>query len=536
MTRTDSFSPLAERVFKSRYSKDGVETWSQTAERVSMNVLGAAHYLPHSPVVKQTADIISSREFLPGGRYLASSGREYHQVQNCLLLRAEDTVESWGDLLDKVAVALMRGAGVGVDYSALRGRGSEVRRTGHKAGGPCALMQAVNEVGRQMKEGERLAAIWAGLIWSHPDIMTFLQLKDWSPELRALKAQDSSIPMRMEYTNVSVILDDEFFTAYHDAHHPLHDHAHFVYWSAVKKMLKTGEPGFSINVGKNAGESLRNACTEITSADSNDVCNLGSINLGRLDDINHFRYLVSAGTRFLLAGTLYSDLPYPEVHEIRDKNRRLGLGLMGIHEWLLKRGYSYRPNLELGKWLEVYTESTSMAHSLAEQWRISAPLKTRAIAPNGTIGLLAETTTGIEPITCVAQVRRWNDRGSWQSEYVVDPTASRLIEAGVSPDEIEDAYSIGFRERLEFQAWVQKYVDHGISSTVNISSPITDKTQVRAYGNILMDYLPQLRGVTVYPDGARTGQPITPVKYEEAVDPEIWADENGSCATGVCAI
>ena len=68
MTRTDSFSPLAERVFKSRYSKDGVETWSQTAERVSMNVLGAAHYLPHSPVVKQTADIISSREFLPGGR------------------------------------------------------------------------------------------------------------------------------------------------------------------------------------------------------------------------------------------------------------------------------------------------------------------------------------------------------------------------------------------------------------------------------------------------------------------------------------
>lgn len=530
---SETMGALAHNIMMGRYSHDGKETWSDIAKRTGENVLGALGFEPDHATTKYVVSLIEQRKFMPGGRYLASSGRDYHQVQNCLLLRAEDSVEGWGDLLNKCAVALMRGAGVGVDYSAIRARGSKVATTGHKAGGPVALMKAVNEVGRQMKEDNRLAAIWAGLSWSHPDIFDFITSKDNSPEIRALKEQDNSLPLPMEYTNISVILDREFFEAYHNDNHIRHRHAKRVYWFTVKRMLKHGEPGFSVNFD-NPRESLRNACTEITSEDDSDICNLGSINIARIGNVVEFRDVVRAATLFLLAGTVYSDLPYDKVREVREKNRRLGLGLMGVHEWLLQRGHQYGPNNQLEEWLEVYRQSTVYAHQFADQFGLSRPVKTRAMAPTGTIGMLAETTTSLQPIMCVAYLRRWKDGDIWQEKYVVDPTAQRRIEAGMDPDDIEDAYKISFATQVDMQAWFQKYVDHGISFTINLPHPVTEENEIKSYGEQLLIKLPQLRGVTVYPDGARSGQPITPVSYDEAVNPEVYQEDQ--CLSGSCNI
>lgn len=518
-------SPFAQSIFDHKYAHqklDGTkENLAEVGQRVATNVFGAAPQLLH--LASEVAELIASRKFLPGGRYLYASGRPFHQVQNCLLLRAEDSREGWANLMQKATMALMTGAGIGVDYSDVRARGSIVGRTGGFSTGPIALMQMVNEAGRGiMQGGSRRSAIWAGLNWKHADVFEFIALKNWTPAVRALKDADYNFPATMDGTNISVLLDDEFFVAMDNPQHALHAHAAEVYWRTVNQMLQTAEPGFSVDIGVNATETLRNACCEITSADDSDICNLGSINLARITSLEEMKRVVEVTTAFLLAGTLYSDVPYDAVADTRTKNRRLGLGLMGIHEWLLQHGKQYGPDAELAQYLEVYATSTEIAHRYADFLGVSRPVKTRAIAPTGTIGIVAETTTGIEPIFCAAFMRRYRDgeRGM-RYQYVLDPTAKRLADAGLDPEQIEDAYSLAEQpeRRIAFQAWVQQYVDHAISSTLNLpswGSAQNNEQTAEAFGRMLLKQLPKMRGITCYPDGCRGGQPLTRVAYTEA--------------------
>lgn len=520
---SDKMSEFAETIMIQKYAqtkKDGSkESWDNIAYRVSKHVMKAVN--APKELTKEIEQMIKDRKFIPGGRYLHSAGLPYHQTQNCLLLRAEDSREGWAELLHKVGMALMTGAGIGIDYSDVRPEGKAIRKTGGVATGPVSLMQMVNEVGRGiMQGGSRRSAIWAGLNWKHADIHKFIHIKDWIPEVRAIKEKDFNHPAPLDGTNISILLDDEFFEAYHNQKHPNHTQAYSVYWAVVKRMLKTGEPGFSIDTGENKNETLRNACTEVTSRDDSDICNLGSINLGRIRDLSDMSRVVELSTAFLLAGTIYSDVPYSKVDQVRTKNRRLGLGLMGIHEWLLINGKKYGPDEELDKYLEIYAKSGNYANKYAREWELSKPVKTRAIAPTGTIGILGETTTGVEPIFCAAYKRRYK-KGFTETDYqfVLDPTAKRLVDKGVDPNVIEDAYSISPERRVAFQAHVQKYVDHAISSTINLQAWGTDannENKVTEFGNMLMKYLPQLRGITVYPEGARSGQPLTPVPYRDA--------------------
>lgn len=848
--------PFAETIMHQKYSQTkqdgGKETWEEIAQRVSKKVLKCIS--PKKSLVDSVEKMIAERKFMPGGRYLYAAGRPFHQVQNCLLLRAEDSREGWADLMQKSTMALMTGAGIGVVYSDVRGEGKPIRKTGGTSTGPLALMQMLNEAGRGiMQGGSRRSAIWAGLHWNHPDVHKFIQIKNWSPEVVAMKEKDYNFPAKMDGTNISVILDDDFFEAYNNEKDPQHSLAQGVYWAVVNQMLKTAEPGFSVDTGANRKENLRNACvsgeteiltrcgyaridslvgkkvdvwngfewsqvepkvtgtdrdmvtvhlssgqslrctpehtfwlstdyrgstksvaakdleigdkmiktqmpivyegrdfadaytqgfvsgdgmddyhhfslydtkymcekrlnvsigsedvargrkyarvlfdklpktfvptewnlssrinwlaglldsdgtelkeggaqigsvdrafllniqkmlttmgvvskvtlgtkagyrplpdgrggtrdylckdayrlligsvqmqdlkalglkcerlafdkqpqrdasqfvkviaveesgredtvycfnepkrhlgcfdgvvtgqcTEVTSEDDSDICNLGSINMAEIKSLEEMKEVVELATTFLLAGTIYSDVPYPRVDQVRRKNRRLGLGLMGLHEWLLKNGKPYGPDKDLEEYLKIYATSTEVAKRIAKELEISAPVKTRAIAPTGTIGIIAETTTGIEPIFCVAYKRRYLKGNVVNYQYVIDPCAQRLIDSGVSPDKIEDAYILAenVERRVEFQHWLQKYVDHSISSTVNLpawGSELNNDNKVREFGNMLMKYLPGLRGITCYPDGARGGQPLTPVKYSTAIKHvgEIFSEQADVC-------
>lgn len=135
------------------------------------------------------------------------------------------------------------------------------------------------------------------------------------------------------------------------------------------------------------------------------------------------------------------------------------------------------------------------------------------------------TTTGIEPLYSVAYKRRYLVNGTeWRYEYVVDSTAQQLIQDyGLDPSSIESAVDLAAdpERRLAFQADVQDYVDHAISSTINLpswGSPSNNEDSVIPMANLLAKYAPRLRGFTCYPDGARGGQPITSVPYEEAME------------------
>lgn len=522
--KEDEMGSIATNVMRQKYLAEGESNWDNIAYRTTKHVMKSVGVTMRDKLAKDIFEMIKSRKFIPGGRYLYATGRDFHQVQNCLLLRAEDSREGWADLLHKATMALMTGAGIGVDYSDIRAEGKKIRRTGGLSTGPIALMQMVNEAGRGiMQGGSRRAAIYASLSWKHPDIIKFIHIKDWSKEQRALKAKDFSHPLPMDMTNISVNLDDEFFNAYLDDKHSSHSHARLVYNEVMKQMFSTAEPGFSINLGKQTKETLRNACCEITSEDDSDICNLGSINMARITSLEEMEKITRLSTIFLLAGTVYSHVPYPKVDQIRTKNRRIGLGLMGLHEWLLQNGKKYGPDNELAKYMEIYAKNREVAKEYAEKWEITVPVKTRAIAPTGSIGIIAETTTGIEPIFCCAYKRRYLKHKTWVYEYVIDPIVRKLVKKGVNPDNIEDAYSIDVERRVEFQAWLQKYVDHAISSTINLPSWGSEKNNEKTlqnYGKMFMKYLPQLRGITCYPDGARDGQPLTPVKYVTAIKQE----------------
>jgi ribonucleoside-diphosphate reductase alpha chain len=525
-------SSFARNTFFNKYAQGANDTWDALCDRLVDDVCGTRggtlNPLMGEDERRQLAQFMKEMKFLAGGRYLYYAGREFKAYNNCYLLRAEeDTREEWANVVWRAMSCLTTGGGIGIDYSILRPKGRVLRRTGGKASGPIPLMQAVNEVGRNvMQGGSRRSAIYASLNWQHEDIPDFLKSKDWSNmpignsglTVADAKMADFNYPAPLDMTNISVNYDDAWLNLENR-------HLNPIFLENCRQAMKTGEPGFSFNFGDKQNETLRNACTEVTSADDSDVCNLGSINMGNIDDIDEFADVVRLASKFLVCGTLRADLPYDKVKKVREKNRRLGLGLMGIHEWLLKRKSPYEVTPELHKWLEIYRDvSKSSADEHCERLYISKPAGYRAIAPTGTIGILAGTTTGIEPLFAVAYKRRYLTDGTvWKYEYVVDSTADRLIkEYGLNPDDIDTAYKLShdFERRIKFQADIQDYVDMSISSTINLpqwGSEGNSEGDVGRFARILSEYAPRLRGFTCYPDGSRGGQPLTEVSYSEAI-------------------
>lgn len=536
----DVFSnKMSHDVYLQKYSKDGVETWADTARRVTEAVCSQ---LLDNKTKEGIYNLILERKFIPGGRYLYAAGREFHQVNNCFLFRAEDSREGWADLQYKATSALMTGGGIGGEYSRLREEGALIRRTGGRATGPIALMNMINEGGRYiMQGGQRRSAIWAGLKWSHPDIFKFMDLKNYSEALKAAKLADLTFPLPMELTNISVVYDTEFFIAIENPEHPKHNLAKQVWLKNCLQAFSTGEPGMSFNFRKD-NENLRNACTEVVTEDDSDKCNLGTLWMNRIKDKRDFANGIKLSTLFLLCGGIYSDVPTDRIREVGLKNNRIGLGLGGIHEWLMAKGYDYEVTPELHKMLSVYEqESDSAAFIGAKQLGVSVPKGVRAIAPTGTIGIIAETTTGIEPLFCKSYKRRYFKDGKWLYQYVIDGSVKRLLEQGVKIENIKDSADLSFKQRVKFQADVQNYVDMSISSTCNATQWGTETNCEANYeknADILLKYAKRLRGFTVYPDGARGGQPLTRVSLEEAMKDEgkVFEESERDCLNGICGL
>jgi ribonucleoside-diphosphate reductase alpha chain len=531
-------TPFAEHIFKQKYAFSAADSWDNLAHRLVDDVCTG---LMSEDERKQLTEYIADMKFIPGGRYLYYAGRPFKAYNNCYLLKCEeDTREEWSAVTQRAMSCLMTGGGIGIDYSVLRPSGRLLGRTGGKASGPIPLMYTINEVGRNvMQGGSRRSAIYASLNWQHEDAQEFLTVKNWDTQpvgktgstLWHIKQDDFNFPCPLDMTNISLNYDNKFLGT-------LKDGLPETFLTNCRQAMRTGEPGFSFNFGDKENETLRNACTEVCSADDSDVCNLGSLNMGAIDNYEEFKSVVELASKFLVCGTVRADLPYPKVAAVREKNRRLGLGLMGIHEWLLKRGHRYEVVPELHKWLAAYRDgSESAAIDHCNRLYLSRPVAFRAIAPTGSIGILASTTTGIEPLFAVAYKRRYlKDGKRWHYEYVVDATADHLIkEYGIEAEKIETAASLAtdFERRIKFQADIQDYVDMSISSTINLpslGSEVNNEDKVQVFAETLARYAPRLRGFTCYPDGSRGGQPITEVPYNEAMKHKgVVFEENDVC-------
>ena len=530
-------SKFSEDIFNHKYRHDGAETWAALAHTLVEDVCTSPAQSGGSDLYfskedrQQLEEYIRDMKFIPGGRYLYYAGRLNKFFNNCYLLKAEeDTREDWANLSWKSESCLMTGGGIGIDYSVYRGEGTPIKRTGGEASGPIPKMNMINEIGRRvMQGGSRRSAIYASLNWQHADISKFLVAKDWASmpvgstgkTLWDIKQEDFNFPAPLDMTNVSVNYDTDWLLNYYET-----GEVGSVFQENIKQAMKTAEPGFSFNFFDKENETLRNACTEVTSADDSDVCNLGSLNFGRIETITELKEVVRLATMFLICGTLKAQLPYDKVYLVRAKNRRLGLGFMGVHEWLIKKGYKYEVTPELHQWLSVYKgESDKVSREFADKLSITKPVANRAIAPTGSIGILAGTSTGIEPIFAVAYKRRYlKGNTRWVYQYVVDSAAQELIDLyGTDPEDVESALDLAsdYERRIKFQADVQDYVDMSISSTINLpawGSKLNNEDTVGAFANTLASYAHRLRGFTCYPDGSRGGQPLTSVPYSEAVE------------------
>lgn len=554
MSKSIFRTEFSENIFNYKYKHEKASTWEELSNTLIEDVCRDSL---EDKEKERLIHLHSTMKFIAGGRYLYYAGRPNKYFNNCFLFRSqEDTREDWASTSHKGINALMTGGGIGNNYDVYRQRGAIISRTGGKASGPISMMKIMNENGREvMQGGSRRSAIFASLNWKHGDVMELLHCKDWygMPVTGAynsngkqitigdLKEADFNYPAPLDMTNISINYDNKFleeiyglpFKALKQIYKEGGKNAIFnlpvvtvplIFMENCRQALKTGEPGFSFNFFEKVKEILRNACCEVTSEDDNDVCNLGSVNMANIDTIEEFTEVCYLGGKFLLCGTLVAKLPSKEIEFVREKNRRLGLGLMGMHEWLLKRGYGYEVVDELKEWLSVYEMYSEVgANELASDLNINKPVAYRAIAPTGTIGIMAGTTTGIEPLYAVAFKRGYLKNGKeWHYQYVIDGTAKILIQNfNMNPDNIETALSLSqdYEKRIKFQADVQDYVDMAISSTINLpkwGTTFNNDTRVEDFAKVLAKYAPRLRGFTCYPDGARGGQPLTAVDYNKA--------------------
>ena len=261
---------FSETTFRNKYAQGPNDTWDALSERVVEDVCGTRwgtdRALMSEGDRKQLAEYIKQQKFIPGGRYLYYAGRPAKYYNNCYLLRAEeDTREEWAALAYRGTSCLMTGGGIGVDYSRLRASGKPLSRTGGKSSGPLPLMFAINEIGRSvMQGGSRRSAIYASLNWQHEDIPLFLRAKNWSDEIKELKATNFNFPAQLDMTNISVNYDNTwhqltFPNGYVAANQPGGIRLTDTFIENCRQAMMTGEPGFSFNFGDKENETLRNA-------------------------------------------------------------------------------------------------------------------------------------------------------------------------------------------------------------------------------------------------------------------------------------
>ena len=243
---------LGAEIFNLKYAQPGCRTWDDLSFVLSERVMSG---LVPQGNIHSTTRSINRMQFIPAGRYLYYANRPKSFFNNCFAFRAHDSRESWSELAGHTMSALMCGGGIGVTYGDLRCEGAEIKGTGGVSSGPMALMAAINEIGRNVKQGgSRRSAMFAGLPWSHPDIQRFIQAKIRTQQERDWKANDYNFPLPFDMTNMSMGLDDQF----------LHQHKQtgwvpWVFRDAVHLACQYGEPGFTFDFAANALWTQRNA-------------------------------------------------------------------------------------------------------------------------------------------------------------------------------------------------------------------------------------------------------------------------------------
>jgi ribonucleoside-diphosphate reductase alpha chain len=541
------FSPNAIRILKARYylkdDKSGfldrspADLFRRVAKFVAGAEKGAAE---RDRWAEAFFKIMIDRDFLPNSPTLTGAGRDMC-LSACFVLPIEDSMESIFDTVKNAALVHKEGGGTGFDFSSLRPRGSFVRKTQGIASGPVSFLRVIDAATEAVKQGGTRRGANIGILRvDHPDIEEFIAMKRDGRSLSNF--------------NISVAVTDEFMRALkEDGTYAVRDpykgrkdgtkKARDVFRLLVESAWAVGDPGLIFidrinrrNPTKGLGPiRATNPCGE-QPLHAYESCNLGSINVANFFDAEEpgcfdrerFAGVVATAVRFLDDVIEVNKYPLPQIAAVTRSNRRIGLGVMGWADLLLKMGLRYDS-----------PEALALAGDLAGFMREQADAESRelgrikgsfpnieksvykgtdrrnatvlTVAPTGTISRIAGCSSSIEPVFAFEFTSKILD-GELKDVHPLYLEWKEKNPDAPLPDHFVTAHDIKPEGHIRMQAAFQKHVDNSVSKTINLPHDATEEDIEKAF---LLAYELGTKGITIYRDGCKAEQVLYKAVAEE---------------------
>ena len=564
-------SDNAKSVLKRRYLKKDsrgrlVESPRQMFKRVARHIARAEKNYGDDSSVKKMEEtfyrMMTELKFLPNSPTLMNAGRRLGQLAACFVLPVEDSMDGIFDSLKNAALIHKSGGGTGFSFSRLRPKDSRVGTTGGVASGPVSFMKIFNTATEQVKQGgTRRGANMAILRVDHPDILEFISCKKTDGDLNNF--------------NISVGLTEAFMHAVqangtYDLIDPCDNvktgelKAAEVYGTLVEQAWETGDPGiiFLDRINRDNPTPLlgeiesTNPCGEQPLLPL-EACNLGSISLAKFVDSSgkapsvDYKGLgetVRNAVRFLDNTIDMSNYPIAEIDEMVKGNRKIGLGVMGFADLLFRLNIPYNSEAGLDVAEEVMGFIQKTSHKASKELaKKRGPFKnldksiyhgkngdafrnatTTTIAPTGTLSIISDCSSGIEPLFALSFVRNVMDndklmevnpyfesvakeRGFYSTKLMDDIAQKGSIRDFEDiPEDVREvfvtAHDVNPEWHLRMQAAFQNHTDNAVSKTVNLPNDAT-VADVRRIYDIAFEL--QCKGVTIYRDGSKKNQVLS---------------------------
>ncbi|MCD6391264.1 MAG: vitamin B12-dependent ribonucleotide reductase [Dehalococcoidia bacterium] len=564
-------SDNALRVLKKRYlTKDEegkiVETPQELFRRVARHIASAEHVYDSKADISFWEEtfyqLMANLDFLPNSPTLMNAGHELGQLSACFVIPIEDSMESIFDAVKYTALIHKSGGGTGFSFSRLRPEKDRVGSTGGVASGPISFMRAFDVTTDVIKQGGmRRGANMAILNVDHPDILEFITAKE--------------DPEALTNFNLSVAVTDEFMKAVekgtdYNLVNPRTGevtgklNAKEVFDKIVDMAWRTGDPGVVFideinrhNPTPKLGKiESTNPCGEQPLLPF-ESCNLGSINLSKIVvhkdgqpniDYDKLSQTVKLAIRFLDDVIEVNQFPLPEIAEMTKTTRKVGLGVMGFADMLIQLGVPYdseqglaiaeeiahfiseeadKASIELAQERGVFPAYQGSIYDMPDGSRFRNASRT-TIAPTGSLSIIANCSSGIEPLFALSYVRHILEGEEFievnpyfeeaaKSGGFYSPNLMKQLAEGKSLKDIEEvpeeikrlfvtAHDISPEWHVKMQSAFQKFTDSAVSKTVNFPHDATPEDVAKVY---MLAYQEGLKGITIYRDRSRESQVLT---------------------------